>query len=660
MAKITDEELANIVSREVSSSETWMNSDLSDQVATNLEYYYGEPFGDEKEGFSQVVTRDVLEAVEGIMPELMKIFASGDNYVEFEPQGPEDVDAAAQATDYINYIFQRRADGFSVLYDWFKDALLMKNGIVKTGWEEKEQIEIHNFTAISEEELEIMRDDPAIEIIEEDESEESPDGDAPTLFDVRIQRTKPFGSPFVEVIPTEEFRIKQRSKSIKESDFVAHVTEKTVGDMMELGFDQDDLGGGTVSSDSTNNQVEDARFSDPDETNKTEGVDSASDFEKVVEVVDAYVRLYDEEEEQNRIFHVIQVGNNVLKSEQVERVPFISISPIMVPHKFTGIAVADLVRDIQEIRSQLYRNTLDNLALTNSGRYAVVENQVNLQDLIDNKIGGIVREKVGGAVRQLPTPQLGQATFPFLQELDQEKEDRIGVSKMTQGLDPNALTSNTAATAVNQIMTAAQQKILLIARVFAETGVKELFLQLYGLARTHQSKPDIVRLRGRFEEVVPFDWIDRHDMTVTVGIGNGNKDQQLFHLNNVSQMLQQIGNTQFGYLIQPEHVHNLASEFIKNAGFKNVGNFIGDPTQIQPPPPQPSAEMVEAQAEAEKDRADAAQKQQQIEIDKGELELKRGKLQLEAAQFEWQKKVEAAELGLEATQKRPVGIGTGQ
>jgi len=340
------------------------------------------------------------------------------------------------------------------------------------------------------------------------------------------------------------------------------------------------------------------------------------------------------------------------------------LSPIMMPHKFTGVSIADLVKDIQEIRSKMWRHTLDNLALSNAGRYAAVENQVNLQDLIDNRIGGIVREKVQGAVRQLPVPQLGNATFPFLNELEKEREDRAGVSRMTQGLDAAALTSNTAATAVNQVMTAAQEKIQLIARIFAETGVKELFLQLYRLSRTNNSEVDIVKLRGRFVPVTPYDWKDRFDMTVTVGLGNQNKDQQLMHLNNISTMLRGIGETRFGYLINAEHVHTLATEFIQNAGYKNAARFIGDPRDVQPPEPQPSADMVAAQGEAQKDVADAQLKQVQAQAQQAEAQMKQAEFQLkleglkfEREKFEWMKKKEAAELGLEAQQKRPVGIG---
>jgi len=645
MQNIDEEFLASVVSQELSSAENYTDSDLAVEQAKNLDYYYDKPFGNEVDGFSQVVSRDTLETVEGIMPELMKIFTSGDNFVEFEPEGADDLEAAKQATDYLNYIFEKRMDGFSVFYNWFKDALLMKNGLVKVGWCDEDRLQLHTFRGVSQEEVDTIELEDGIDIEEQEENEDG-------TFDVKVSRTVTKGKPTVELIPSEDFVIKQRSVSIKDADFVAHKPDITLGELIEMGYDEDvvmSLGGTEERVDDS--VVPNARFQDPREEELTRN--AASPMEKEVKLVDAYIKLFDKETETVRTYHVIQVNHTVLDWEVVESVPFINLSPIMMPHKFTGVSVADLVDDIQEIRSQLFRQTLDNLALSNAGRYTAVEGQVNLQDLIDNKIGGVVRTKAQGAVQQLQTPQLSAATFPLLNQMEVERENRVGVSRMTQGLDANALTSNTAATAVNQVMSAAQQKILLIARVFAETGVKELFWEMYKLVRTHQVEEDIVRLRGRFVQVRPFDWFDRYDMRVTVGIGNGNKDQQLYHLNNIRNTLQAIGSTEYGYMIQPENVYNLAVEMITNSGYKNADLFITDPTTIQPPQPQPSAEMVNAQTNAQKAQAEA-------QNDAKANQIKEGQLQLDVAEFDWKKKVDAAELGLEATQGRAVGIGDGK
>lgn len=648
---ITDEVLAQLIGQELDSADSWANNDLAEQQSEALDYYYGKPFGDEEDGFSSVVTRDTLKTVESIMPSLMKVFASGDTFVEFEPVGAEDEEAAQQATDYLNYVFDKRCDGFNVLYTWFKDALLMKNGLVEVNWEEDELCDIENFEGIEDSEVQALEDDENLEIVEKEVNEEDPN-----LYDVTVRRDHSRGRPVVDNIPSSEFRIKARSKSIKDADFVARVQEVSIGSLIDAGYNKDDISTGH-SSNLAKTEVEDSRFGDVDETR-----DYSNDT--IAEYVKSWIKVFDDKDEKMKLFEVHSVGNVVLEKQEVGTVPVINLSPIMMPHKFTGVSVADLVKDIQEIRSKMWRHTLDNLALSNAGRYAAVENQVNLQDLIDNRIGGIVREKVQGAVRQLPVPQLGQATFPFLNELDKEREDRVGVSRMNQGLDPSALTSNTAATAVNQVMTASQEKIQLIARIFAETGVKELFLQLYRLIRTNNSEVDIVKLRGRFVPVAPYDWKDRFDMAVTVGLGNQNKDQQLMHLNNIATMLRGIGETQGGYLIQPQHIHALASEFIKNAGYRNPAKFIGDPSQVKPPEPQPSPDMIAAQGESQKDIADAQLKQVQAAAQQAEAQLKQTELQIklenmkfEREKFEWMKKKEAAELGLEAVQKRPVGIG---
>lgn len=639
--------LSEIVSRELHSAETWMNSELADQQANNLRYYFAEPFGNEKKGRSQIVTRDVLETIEGIMPELMKIFASSDSVVEFEPVGPEDEEAAAQATDYVNHVFMKRLDGFKLMYNWFKDSLLMKYSVVKVGWNSEDRVEFHSFDDISKKELKIFEDNADEEEYVVESKTRNKDG----TFRVRVRRTKKEGEPFIDIIPSEEFRIKERSKDIQSAGFVGHVCEKSIGELIEAGVDPDDIpSGGYSSGAGDSGQVSDARFSTPYEGGSLGTISGGVDEDQLVEVADVYVRTFDQEENRVVIMHVIQVEGSVILSEEVDHIPLIGISPIMIPHKFVGVAAADLVTDLQELRSTLIRQILDNLALQNAGRYSVVEGQVNIQDLLDNKIGGIVRTKAQGAVQPLATPQISAVTIPFLDGLDIQKENRTGVSRMTQGLDPNALTSNTAATSVNQVMTAAQGKILLIARVFAETGMKSLFWELYRQIRTHQTEEDVVKLRGKYVTVAPFDWIDRNDLTVTVGIGNGNKDQQLYHLNNLSTMMQQIAATPYSYMITPPNVHALATEFIKNAGFKNPDRFITNPDQVEAPEDTPTPEEIIAQATAGKAQADA-------ENDKAKNELAALKQQLERDKFEWQKKVEAAELAVEADQGRAVGIG---
>jgi hypothetical protein len=652
--KIDEESLGSIVNRELSASSAWMDSDLAQEQEDNLDAYYGDAYGNECKGFSQVVTRDVLETVEGILPDLMKIFtSSGDEVVQFDAMNPQDEERVEIQGKYINHVFMNRFGGYKLMYDWFKDALLMKNGVIKVGWTKREECQFRDYEDLTKEEFKAIEasaeeDDELLgsyyEIVKTEKEKEGGE----TLYDVRIKIIKERGQPDIQVIPSEEFRIKQRSTSIKDSSFVAHSTTKTKGELIEMGFDEDVIEeSGIVSTEEAQRTgVLNSRFQNPDESTAFGGIESGSTYENDIRYAEAYINVYDPEDEKVKLYRCIQIGETCVEYDEVSRCPFISLTPIMMPHKFTGIAVADLVKDIQAIRSTIYRQMLDNLALQNAGRYTAVEGQVNLQDLIDNRIGGIIRQKMPGAVGRLDTPDLSAFTVPVLEMLDIQKEGRTGVSRMTAGLDESALSSHQTASAVNQVMTAAQGKILLIARNFAETGVKELFMELYNLIRENQTKPDLVPISGRYAVVNPVEWVDRYDVHVTVGIGNGNKDQQLFHLSQIQQMLGAIGGSKFNYLITAENVFNLASEFIKNSGYVNPVKFISNPQTVEEPPPPPQADMILAQAQAKKVDQD------------GQKDIAQN--QLDGAKFEWQKKVDAVEANLEATQERPVGLQNGQ
>jgi hypothetical protein len=649
--EISYEFLAGIINGELGLANGWLNTDLEREQEEALDLYFGKKFGNEEEGFSQVVTRDVLETVEGIMPDLMKIFTSGDTVVEFDPVGPHDEPQVEIEGKYINHIFMNRGCGYKVLYDWFKDALLMKNGIVRVGWNSCEQVQFREYEALTEEEYQILEDGESDEdiyfgAIYEIDSSEKYEVDGVTYYDCRVKITRMRGVPEVETVPSENFFIKERSTDIQSSKFVAIVDYKTRGELIEEGFKEEDVDAAVISV-YDYNDIADSRFQDPQEPT-WQGYNSlnGSKYDREVQVAECYVQTFDQKDQKVKKYRCIQLGRTCVEYEEVDRTPLISLAPIMVPHKFTGVSIPDLVKDIQEIRSTVFRQVLDNLALQNSGRYTALEGQVNLQDLIDNRIGGIVRMKMPGAVTRLDTPDLSQFTIPILEQLNVFKEERTGVSRFQQGLADDALKSHQGTGTVHTMMTAAQNKILLIARNFAETGVRELFVELYNLIREHQTTPDLVPINGRYALVNPNQWIDRYSAHVTVGIGNGNKDQQLFHLTQISQMLAGIQQGQFGYLVGPENVFNLASEFIKNSGYDNPAQFIANPANVQPPPPEPNPELMEA----ETNRMEAQAKAQ----------ADQGKLQLEAAKLAWEKKVNAAEVSLEATQERPVGIDTGK
>ncbi len=343
---------------------------------------------------------------------------------------------------------------------------------------------------------------------------------------------------------------------------------------------------------------------------------------------------------------VCSVGDFIIENEPIDRIPFVSITPVKIPHKFFGLSIADLIMDIQLIKSTLMRNLMDNMYNQNFGRYAVLEGQANLDDLLTQRPGGVVRVKSPNAVTPLATPQLEQSSFAMLEYLDKLRESRSGVNKYSQGLNENALTSHTTATAVAATMTAAQSRVELIARCFAETGVKELMRNIYELVLKNQDHQRVIMLRNQWVPVRPDMWKDKYDCTVSVGIGSGNKDQQLMHL---TTMLGFAGDAMRGGLkiVSEKNMYNMGAALIKNMGFQNVDDFLTDPDSVPPEPDM--AQQLEQQ--------EMQLKQKELEIKAADVQIKQMRLQKDAAADSVDAKLKMAELALEAQQGRPVAIG---
>ncbi len=351
---------------------------------------------------------------------------------------------------------------------------------------------------------------------------------------------------------------------------------------------------------------------------------------------------------------VCSVGDRILSNEAVDNVPFISITPVKIPHKFFGMSIADMVMDLQRIKSTLMRNLLDNAYNQNYGRYAVLEGQANLDDLLTARPGGIVRVKSPNAVMPLATPSLEPYTFEMLEYIDGIRESRAGVSKNSQGMNDKALTSHTTATAVNAVMTAAQSRIELVARQFAETGVKELMNRVYELLVKNQDRERVIKLRDEWVPVDPTNWDSSMDSIVSVALGHGNKDQQVQQLNHVLQQAQQA-RAQGDKMYSGENIYNITAALYKAMGYQAVDEFLTPPQmQPQPQPPQPSpkeqAEIARLQAQTQSEMADMQRDQAKLQLDAQEFEHKKG---VDLAEIE----LKQAELQIELEQERGVKVG---
>jgi len=647
--EITEEELLTRIKGELTDALGYSDT-ISEQREKAMEYYYALPFGNEVEGRSQFVDSTVQDTIEWIKPSLMRIFASGDEMVKFSPHGPEDVEMAEQATDYVNYVFTKDNNGWEILYSWFTDALLSKNGIVKVWWDEYSEAQREEYRGLDEVAFEALVAPDGVEVVEH---LEYPEGEQ-TLHDVVITRASYNGKIRIENVPPDEFLIARESKTIEDANFVCHRVEKTLSQLREMYPDKDidpeELGSGGYDEEAYSMERL-ARY-EFDNSSKYSGWGAGSgnndESQRTYWLHESFIRTDYDGDGLAELRKVCTVGDFVLANEEVDEIPFISICPIKIPHKFFGLSVADLVMDLQLMKSTLLRNLMDNMYNQNFGRYAVLEGQANLDDLLTQRPGGVVRVKSPNAVMPLATPPLEPYSFQMLEYLDSVRESRAGVSRMSQGLDENALTSHTTATAVNAVMNASQSRVELIARNFAETGVKGLMARIYQLLLKNQDKERVVMLRNEWVPVRPDAWNDKFDCTVSVALGNGNKDQQLSHL---TIMLQFAGDAMRGGLpiVSMQNMYNIGAAMVRNMGFQNVSDFLTDPSQ-SPQDQGPSQEEKMAEMEMQL-------KQKELEIKAADIQVKQMKIQQVAASDAVDAELKMQELQLEREQKRAVAIG---
>jgi len=621
------------------------DGEISKQREKAIDYYYALPFGNEVEGRSQYVDSTVQDTIEWIKPSLMRVFASGDEMVKFSPHGPEDVAAAAQATDYVNYVFTKDNPGWEILYSWFHDALLQKNGIVKVWWDEYEEEQREEYHNLTDMEYELLISNKGVEVVEEEEVYEDT-----TYHNVVIKRSNANGRIRIENVPPDEFLISRESKGIQEARFVCHRVKKNLSELKLMYPDEDfgpeDLGGGYNEEMFNSERI--ARFSFDNSSDI--GYNMGSEHEEALReywLHESFLRTDYDDDGIAELRKVCSIGNYVFSNEEVDKVPFVSITPLKIPHKFFGLSVADLVMDLQLIKSTLMRNLMDNAYNQNFGRYAVLEGQANLDDLLTQRPGGVVRVKSPNAIMPLATPPLEPYSFQMLGYLDEVRESRTGVNKNTQGINADALTSHTTATAVNAVMTNAQSRVELIARQFAETGVKELMRCIYELLLKNQDKERVVMLRNEWVPVRPDMWNDKMDCTVSVALGNGSKDQQMMHL---SRMLSFAGEAMKGGLsiVTEQNMYNLGAALVKAMGYQNVNDYLTQPTPPQPQQPGPEEQLAQMEVQL---------KQKELEIKAADVQVKMQKIQQEAKKDAVDAQLKVAELELEREQKRAVAIG---
>ena len=631
-----DTELQGIVSGELEDAVSYIDSDVSPIRAKGTEYYRGDPFGNEEDGRSQVVAMEVRDTVSAMLPSLMKVFFSSENVVEYVPRGPEDVAGAQQATDYANYIFSADNNGFMTTYALFKDSLVRKCGIAKYWWEENEEVKIEEYSGLDDQTVQIlMQEDAEVKIVvsypDPSMSMQPPQPDPmtglpmpqPMLHDVQIKRNTKDGRIRIMAVPPEELVLDRRARSFDDAGIIAHRQMATVSDLIGMGYDQDEIEENISSTDLDSNDEYLAR--QPLSTTMGAG-DSLNPMQRRVLYIEAYMRVDFDGDGIPELRKICCMGSGytMVRNLPASYIPFVDFPCDPEPHTspLEAMSIFDITHDIQEIKSEIMRNTLDSLAQSIHPRTAVVEGQVNIDDVLNNETGAIIRMRAPGMVQPFSSPFVGQAAFPMLDYMDQMREDRTGMSKAAMGLDPDALQSTTKA-AVAATVSASSQRLELQARILAE-GMKKLFKGILYLMTTHQDKPRMVRLRNEWVQIDPRAWDSSMDVSVNIGLGNGDLGERMQGLTMIAGKQEQIMQ-QFGLsnpVVTPAMYIRTIQKIVELSGFKDASSYFQAlPADFQMPQsePKPTPEEVLAQVQAQSIQADIQKKAAELELKREQM-----------------------------------------
>jgi hypothetical protein len=645
---LTEGEIKSVIQHEIEDSLGGLGSQVSEERRKALRYYYGRDFGNEVEGRSKVILTDVADTIEWIMPSLMRMFTGGQITAKFIPRKPQDEEGAAQATEYINKHFRCEQRGFQVLHDWFKDALLEKNGIVKSYAEERYEPKVETYKGLTEEGVGLLLQDGRMEPIAHEERGEIQMGMNPQtgqpnmvmLHDVMVRQAQTVCELKIDLVPPEEFLIARRTIELNDrTAFTGHRKKMTVSDLIALGYPRDIVE--NLPSDDTPeySQGRTERLSE-DETFPVTTAERTDPASREIWVTECYVRIDEDGDGYAELRKITVVGEQsitILDDQEINWQPFSSLTPIPMPHKFFGLSIADQVSDLQLIRSTLLRQMLDNMYLVNNGRYEVVEGAVEIDDLLTSRPGGVVRVSAPGMVNPLPTTPFNQSAYTLMDFLENVRQMRTGAGMQNQGLDASTFRNQTA-TGVSQVMSAAYARVEMIARVFAETGVKDLFRKQLKMMCENPIKDRMMRLRGEWVEVDPSTWNTEMDVEIQVGLGVGQAGERIQYLMNLLQVQQGAKMAGLSNVVTADNVYRAGVTMAEAMQLPNPELFFSDPKGQPPDPPQPDGKDQVKLAETKRRSEDNA-KQLQLDANKLQLEMAESKAMAEFRVLEMKEKM---------------------
>lgn len=651
-----DSELCALIDRQCDNG-IGADSLFSQQRERAMEFYLGEAKGELSpptvEGRSRVVSKDLMDTVEWAMPGIMEALTGADDVVTFRPRRPGDEQGAEDATSYVNHVIYEENEGFITLHDAIKQALIARMGVVKVwcdkSWEEEEE----RYQGLSMAEVEALQNDPDIEVTEVIPTGEQPpagmmEGMPPEMaveYEVVAKRKAEKVKFRVEGVPPEEFRVNKDARTLESAEFVAHEVERTASDLISEGWPKDEVDKLPRGRAYRYEGDELARhdYDGSWDFNADEGDKSQ---QKII-VTEAYVRVDTNDDGIAELRRVVKAGTYVHENEVTDDHPFALGTPILMPYKVIGLSMYDLVEDLVRIKTALSRQVLDNVYLSNNPRTEVLEGQVNLDDLLNPRPGGVVRVKSAGAMREVTVPFVAAAGLEVMQFIDQVRDTRTGVTEANSAMTADSLSkSNVGSEGVQALMQSGAQRIRLIARVLAETLVKRTYKLVLKNVTQYQDRPTQIQINGRWLEVNPREWKNGFHLRVNVGVGTQEKRQQIANLTMLGEAqgrLMEVG------IVTPENLLNTATDLVKAMGYHEPERYFSQPQPQQDsgPPAEVVLEQMKQQGRMQEIQV-KAQTDIQVEQMKQEAQARQAlaETQLEAQRNELDRQAQANQAAL--------------
>lgn len=619
--KLTDEELVAKLDQNLKSGVSHYDTVLSRERSECLDYYHGKLPKPVHAGNSKYVSMDVYDAVESAKATILEVFSAGNEIAEFTPQNADDVEMAKIASVYTDYVIFRQNPGFEVFSNVLHDGLLSRVGVAKVYWDKCYEDQEEVFENVDVNELETALEANDLEL--KDSTLDPVSGMVSGTVVRRLDKSQ----VRIDPIPPEEFLISTTAKSLADTNFCAHRVKKTVADLVNMGLTVEEAS--AVPDDGFKEMYEDdklARFQDLNNGHSDKDIDYQLQMKEKT-VHECYIRIDIEGNGYPKLWKITKAGEHILDKQEIDRVPFVPFIPLPIPHAFYGSNFASKVIPIQNARTTLVRGILDHTVITNNPRYQVVKGAlVNPREMLENRVGGLVNVTRPDGIMPLQQASLNPFVFQTIQLLDEDKEDTTGVSKLSQGLNKDAVSKQNSQAMVEQLVGLSQQRQKIIARNFANQFVIPLYLEVYKLVIENEDQAKVIEVAGNYIEVDPSKWEARTDVTVSLKLGYGEKERDAAQLMGLHQFLSQDPKAQPFYDVPQAYA--VITDYMKMIGVKD-SKYLKPINEVQPPQPDPMmmAELEKTKAETaaltQKSQLEMMREQFQQQMDEMKLQLEK-------------------------------------